>query len=202
MKTRVVLLLMLITYSISLTLAQESSESYLRAMASDPETTRGEARLLHYLPEDMPIRVYVPTPEVENGERLRQETIRAFEAWQEAVPELIQFQFVDEPSEDALVVNWQALEPGKVGSYRYRFSVQPDNLYRFQASEILLDPAFVQADPYRYALLQVGHALGLLGRSPYQGDAMSNPPSGEISSRDIATLEALYALPSGMSIDD
>jgi predicted Zn-dependent protease len=50
---------------------------------------------------------------------------------------------------------------------------------------------------YRYALVQVGHALGLLGRSSFEDDAMSQSPSGVISERDKATLRALYAVPSG-----
>jgi predicted Zn-dependent protease len=182
--------LILAMLSLGVTLAQES---YLSDQASNPETTDGVARLLHYLPEDMPIRVFIP--QTIDG---KHETVRhAFEAWQEAVPELIQFEFSETPSEDTLLVTWQELESGKIGSYQYTYSVTSDGQYRFRATDIFLDASLDDETLYRYALVQVGHALGLLGRSPLEGDAMSQSPSGVISERDKATLRALYAVPSG-----
>lgn len=176
--------------SLTIILAQES---YLSDQASNPETTDGVARLLHYLPEDMPIRVFIP--ETIDG---KHETVRrAFEAWQEAVPELISFEFLENVSDDSLLVTWQVLETGKIGSYQYTYSVDADGQYRFRATDIFLDASLDDDTLYRYALVQVGHALGLLGRSPLEGDAMSQSPSGIISERDKATLRALYAVPSG-----
>jgi predicted Zn-dependent protease len=170
-----------------------AQESYLSDQGSNPETTDGVARLLHYLPQDIPIRVFIP--EVTNG---KHETVRrAFEAWQEAVPELIDFEFSENSLEDTLLVTWQELEPGKIGSYQYTYSVDSDGQYRFRATDIFLDASLDDDTLYRYALVQVGHALGLLGRSPLEGDAMSQPPSGVISEQDKATLRALYAVPSG-----
>lgn len=170
-----------------------AQESYLSDQASNPETTDGVARLLHYLPEDMPIEVYIP--ETPDG---KHETVRrAFEAWQEAVPELISFEFLENGTENALLVTWQVLELGKIGSYQYTYSVDSDGQYRFRATDIFLDSSLDDDTLYRYALVQVGHALGLLGRSPFEGDAMSQSPSDVISERDKATLRALYAVPSG-----
>lgn len=123
--------------------------------------------------------------------------IRAFDAWAEAVPEIVSWTFVETPGEETLVVSWEDLPPNLAGSYRYAFSVTPSNEYRFRATRILLDPNTPEGDLYRFALLQVGHALGLLGRSPFEGDALSAVPSGVVSERDVATLRALYALPSG-----
>jgi predicted Zn-dependent protease len=177
-------------------LAQEQ-ETYLSDQASNPETTGGVARLLHYLPQDIPINVYIPEAEGLNTAQARETVIRAFEAWQDAVPELIEFTITAFPSENAIAVSWQTLEAGKIGSYRYAYSVLPDGQYRFRATDIFLDPSLDSDTLYRYALVQVGHALGLLGRSPFEGDAMSQSPSGVISERDKATLRALYAVPSG-----
>jgi hypothetical protein len=216
-------------------LAQEAA-SYLSGQASNPEITDGVARLLHYLPEDMPISVSIPeltgglqttsgletTSELETtnepertsepettrepratnssqttNSQKREVVIRAFKAWQEALPELVQFEFPEQPPEDALFITWQKLEEGKIGSYQYTYSVQADGQYRFRATDIFLDPSLDDETLYRYALVQVGHALGLLGRSPYSGDAMSQSPSGVISEKDKATLQALYAVPSG-----
>lgn len=189
--------------------AQPETETYLSANGSNPETTRGASRLLHYQLEDFPLNVYVPAPglpiagaetggaETAGGEAQRQEVVRAFEAWQEAVPEIVAFNFVEEPDQETLVVSWEALPPNLAGSYRYAFSVLGTNEYRFRATRIILDPATPEGDLYRFALLQVGHVLGLLGRSPFVGDALSAEPSGEVSERDVATLRALYALPSG-----
>jgi hypothetical protein len=175
-------------------LAQEA-DTYLSDQASKPESTDGVARLLHYLPEDMLISVVIP--ESVTGAQKAEVVRRAFEAWQEAVPELIQFEFPEEPPVDALKVTWQTLETGKIGSYQFTFSVQDDGQYRFRATDIFLDPTLDDDTLYRYALVQVGHALGLLGRSPFEGDALSQSPSGVITERDKATLRALYAVPSG-----
>ena len=213
--------------------ATQEPQTYLQYSGSDPQTTRGASRLLHYLPQDMPITVYVPIPDaphgdasggaltggsgggvgadgaftggfgvdvsaVDKGAARRDEVVRALNAWQEAVPDLIRFRTAETPEESALKVVWQDLPAGKVGSYRYTFSVLESGIYRFRATEILLDPDTPPDDLYRYALLEIGHALGLLGRSPFEGDAMSAVPSGRVSERDVATLRALYALPSGI----
>jgi hypothetical protein len=191
--------------------AQGEPETYLSANGSDPETTRGASRLLRYQLEDFPVAVFVPPPPVDqtatggapaegasgDASWRRQEVIRAFDAWAEAVPEIVSWTFVDVPDEETLVVSWEALLPQRVGSYRYAFSVTPTNEYRFRATRVILDPNTPAEDLYRFALLQVGHALGLLGRSPFEGDALSAVPSGVVSERDVATLRALYALPSG-----
>ena len=197
-RIRTTVMIVLFMGLIPLALAQ----TYLDANGSKPEDTGGAARLLHYLPEDMPIEVFVPLPAVDNGEALRAQVVRALEAWQAAVPELVQFRILNAPAEGALTVTWREFEDQRVGSYLYAFSVGEDNVYRFRATDLLLDPRFGAEDTYRYALLEVGHTLGLLGRSPFEGDAMSTTPSGVISERDIATLRALYALPSGIVVNE
>jgi hypothetical protein len=183
---RVLITLLLLTFA-------QAQESYLSDQASNPETTDGVARLLHYSPEDFPVAVFIP--ETSDG---KHETVqRAFESWQEAVPELISFKFLESPSDSVLLVTWQVLELGKIGSYQYSYSVDTDGQYRFRTTDIFLDASLDNETLYRYALVQVGHALGLLGRSSFEGDAMSQAPSGIISERDKATLRALYAVPSG-----
>ena len=179
----------------TVTLAQ--TETYLSENGTNADTTRGESRLLRYSPEDFPVEVFVPRPTQASGGEGAQETVRrAFRAWEEAAPDLVSFTFLEEPDEDALVVNWEPLE-GKAGSYRYRFNVQADGRYDYSATSVILDPTTESDALYRFAVLQVGHALGLFGRSPFEGDALSAVPSGEITERDIATLRALYTLPSG-----
>lgn len=174
--------------------------TYLDDVASDPEVTRGEARLLHYLPSDVPIDVHVAMPDRPDAATVRDRVVRAFSAWQEAAPDLISFRFVEVPTEDTLRVRWQQFDDGRVGSYRYRFSVLETGAYRFWTTEVWLDPRHEIDAMYRYALLQAGHAIGLLGRSPFAGDAMSAVPSGQITSQDVATLRALYAVPSGIVV--
>jgi predicted Zn-dependent protease len=178
-------------------LSSYAQTSYLNHNASRPEDTGGVARFLHYLPEDIPIEVHIPQPEGEEANPTAAETVRAaLEAWQEAAEGLVSFDFVAEPGADSLEVRWQRLEPSAAGSYQYRWSIT-NGLYRFRTTSITLDPSRDEATLHRFALLQVGHALGLLGRSPYPGDAMSASPSGVVSERDVATLLFLYSLPSG-----
>ena len=190
------LLLLLINIVYTAVLAQ--AETYLSGQGTNPETTRGESRLLHYQPEDFPVEVHIPRPTWTGaGAPAQREVRRAFEAWAEAVPDIVSFTFVQEPSENALRVDWETLDTNLAGSYRYSFSVLESGQYDYRATRIILDPTTEPETLYRYALLQVGHALGLFGRSPFEGDALSTVPSGEITERDVATLRALYALPSG-----
>ena len=177
--------------------AWAQTETYLSENGTNPETTRGESRLLRYEREDFPVEVYIPPAAWLDAERQVRTTVRrAFEAWADAAPELVSFTFLEEPSEGALTVDWEPLE-GLAGSYRYSFSVEADGRYDYRATSIILDPATEPDALYRFAVLQVGHALGLFGRSPFEGDALSAIPSGEVTERDVATLRALYALPSG-----
>ncbi|HEX7021746.1 MAG TPA: hypothetical protein VF171_02740, partial [Trueperaceae bacterium] len=155
----------------------------------------------HYLPEDMPIEVFVPRPDVPDGAALQEAARRAFMAWEEAAPDIVDFAFVEQPEADALAVVWKELGGSKAGSYRYAYSVLPGSIYRYRATEVWLDPRFGREDTFRFALLEVGHALGLFGRSPFRGDALSQVPSGEISARDVATLRALYGVPSGTVVN-
>ncbi len=178
-----------------------AQQTYLAENGSRPEDTHGQSRLLHYLPDDMPIAVFVPQPPPPAGKELRDQVIAAFRAWQQAAPDLIAFRFLGAPEEGALLVVWQPFEDDRVGSYQYAFTVDTDGVYRFRATEILLDPRHDPDNAFRYALLEVGHALGLLGRSPFAGDAMSAEPSGQVSERDVATLRALYAVPSGTPLE-
>jgi predicted Zn-dependent protease len=176
--------------------AQQSPQTYLSAIASDPSSTGGQARLLHYLSQDMPIAVYVPPSPQGDAQSMRDAVIRAVKAWQQAAPDVLNFMVVGQDVPDAIKVTWQPLTD-KVASYRYAFSIDAQNQYRFHTTEVILDPRFQPDQIYRYALLAFGQAVGMLGRSPYAGDALSASPSGHISQRDVATLRALYAVPSG-----
>jgi predicted Zn-dependent protease len=178
-----------------------AADTYLAQVGSDPATTDGQSRLLHVLPKDLPLAVYVPPAPGDAGDAKRTAVVQAFRDWAEAAPDVLQVIFVGAPADGTVSVTWQDLSgQAKVGSYRYAFSVQSDGQYRFRPTEVILDPAFSPTELHTYALLEVGHALGLLGRSPAAGDAMSASPSGTLTSRDVATLRALYALPSGTAL--
>ncbi len=179
--------------------AQQGADTYLADVGSNPDTTGGVSRLLHYLPGDLPITVYVPEPGGPDGTGRREAVLRAVRAWEQAAPDLVSFLVVGEPAAGALEVRWQDMG-AKAGSYRYAYSITGDNQYRFRATEVLLDPRHDPATLERFALLEFGHALGLLGRSPHPGDALSSAPAGVVSPRDVATLRALYAVPSGTEL--
>lgn len=181
--------------------AATAQATYLDEVASNPESTRGQARLLHYLPQDIPIEVHVEMPERIDAAEARDRVIAAFSAWQTAAPEVLAFRFVEEPTETTLRVQWREFEDGRVGSYAYRFHVLETGAYRFWTTDVYLDPRHGLDALGRYALLQAGHAVGLLGRSPFVGDAMSAVPSGQVTARDVATLRALYGLPSGTAVN-
>lgn len=197
----VLLLAVLLAAALGAARAQQPTaepETYLAEVGSSPAATGGVVRLLHVLPGDMPLTVYVPTPDGQGGDAKRAAVVKAFQQWADAAPDLVSFLVVGQPKQGALEVQWQDLQGNKVGSYRYRFTVQQDGQYRFLPTQVILDPSFTADELHTYAVLQIGHALGLLGRSPYYGDAMSAAPTGTVSPRDVATLRALYDLPSGI----
>ncbi len=189
-------LLLVLLVCLGVAAAQQPPQTYLADVGSSPASTGGQARLLHYLSSDLPIAVYVPPPDVRNPSASRDAVVRAVKAWQNAAPDVLQFVIVGEPGPNTTSVVWQQLQ-GKVASYRYAFSVTAENQYRYHATEIILDPRDDPDALYRFALLAVGQSVGLLGRSPFAGDALSATPSGTISPRDVATLRALYNVPSG-----
>ena len=122
----------------SMTLAQ--TETYLSENGTNPETTRGESRLLHYQPESFPVEVYIPSPSQPGAEERSAEVRRAFSAWEEAAPDIVDFEFVEEPGEGTLVVDWQPLNSNLAGSYRYRFGVLASGQYSYQATRDHLEP--------------------------------------------------------------
>jgi hypothetical protein len=187
-----------IAVALALTVGAATAQAtYLDRVASDPEATQGEARLLHYLAEDLPIEVHIEMPDRVDAAEVRERVAAAFTAWQDAAPDVAAFRFVDEPTEGTLRIRWQRFEDDRVGSYSYRYEVLASGAWRFWTAEVQLDPRHELDAMYRYALLEAGHALGLLGRSPFAGDAMSAVPSGQVTPRDVATLRALYDVPSG-----
>lgn len=194
------LALMAVIALLAVAAAQQTPSTYLAYVASEATSTGGHARLLHYLSPDLPIAVYVPPAPTPQGQAQRAAVLRAVQAWHLAAPDVLRFVVVGAPSADAIEVTWQELQ-GKVTSYRYAYSIDARNQYRFHTTEVLLDPRFDVDATYRYALLAFGQAVGLLGRSPYAGDALSSTPSGTISMRDVATLRALYAVPSGTVVE-
>jgi predicted Zn-dependent protease len=197
---RRVLALLSMFVAVTAASAQQSPQTYLSAIASDPASTGGQPRLLHYLSQDMPIAVYVPPAPQGDGQAMRDAVIRAVKAWQQAAPDVLTFVVVGQDTPDAITVTWRELTD-KVASYRYAFTIDAQNQYRFHTTEVLLDPRYQPDQIYRYALLAFGQAVGMLGRSPYPGDALSATPSGSISQRDVATLRALYAVPSGTVLE-
>ena len=131
-------------------LALAQTETYLSANGTDPETTRGESRLLRYQREDFPVEVYIPpTSWTGTGEEVGTTVQRAFRAWADAAPDIVSFTFVDAPGEEVLVVDWESLDENLAGSYRYSFSVLPSGLYDYRLAPGRARAGSLWAQPLR-----------------------------------------------------
>jgi tetratricopeptide (TPR) repeat protein len=157
----------------------------------------------------MPLKVFI-----ENGDGVpgyqkyyRDELNKAFDAWSDAVPDLVSFAFVDSKPNANIVVHWapvvqsfKNIEEGGIcqvteGSRLNELS-STDVTIRTLASDSHkeLSPAFISI----ISLSMIGHALGVGGFSPNEQDIIYpglflNSKRQAITARDIATVRKLYA---------
>jgi hypothetical protein len=117
------------------------------------------------------------------------------------------FQFVDDPRDADIRFLWAAQPSGDW--YVAYCAYQLDPLTRrFGVEHILVTGRWRDGrladmhDVYSVVLHEMGHALGLGGHSPDEGDVMYARGSGHtgLSERDRATIRKLYAKPIGARV--
>jgi len=187
--------------------AGDDSDDYIRYVAF--RVPGGESVLLRWPERRMPLRVHLPRPPAEfvaDPDAVFDAVRDGISDWSDAAgPGLPAFAFVDDAGAADIPIVWAA-EPD--GDWYIAHCAWDVDVFarRFGVSRILVTARWGDRreasldDLYHTVLHEMGHALGLGGHSPAQGDVMYWRVSGKASgltARDRETLRLLYARPIG-----
>lgn len=166
-----------------------------------------------WLPEELPLKVYLPAPPAGTPANHTALVKQAFAEWARILPQF-QPQFVTKPADAQLKANWVRVFPESEGEwglavYPGAVLIPGPSLKHSGQMFLPLRPS-VSELPYdsetflNLARHAVGHALGL-PHSRNRDDVMSAylftlPDISGISARDASSLRALYTLPARLEM--
>jgi predicted Zn-dependent protease len=185
-----------------------AADDYLRYVGFD--LPFNENVLLHWSPQQMPLRVHLPEP----PKGFYRDSNAVFDVVREGVsgwtdvagPGLPSFVFVASPREADIQIDWAFESPDPSWYVAHCVFSQTVFSKQFAIDRILVTARWRDQEPsldtlYATFLHEMGHALGLGGHSPNPADVMYGSVNAdakpELSARDRATLRALYAKPNG-----
>lgn len=186
----------------------DDADNYLRYVAMRMPVG-GESILLRWPEKQMPLKVHLPRPPdglFEDSDGIFDSVRDGVIDWTDvAAPGVPSFVFVDDKGDADIPIVWAA-EPD--GAWYIAFCAYEGHglVHRLDISHILVTARIGGGrvadlhDIYIVMLHEMGHALGLAGHSPDDGDIMGSPRRREVSSlsdRDRNTLKALYSRPIG-----
>ncbi|MBC7475435.1 MAG: matrixin family metalloprotease, partial [Candidatus Sericytochromatia bacterium] len=164
---------------------------------------------------DFPLSVYIPLPDekkynINDPEHFRDMTKNAFLGWQNKIPEIVQFKFVNNEKEAKVVVRWSEYFEhqdywGLAQSIPYKNNPNRkqrcyiDLAVRAQPGWYSDKPIFFGDEMFmNIATHEMGHALSLDHGPDLNGAVYATARSeASITTRDINTLKKMYSVPIG-----
>lgn len=166
-------------------------DSYFREICKN-------GKIVRWSKDSMPLKVYIQDS---SGlpEYYREVVMSAYQTWQRASEGLVSFEFVETPQEADMKCYFKSVD-NKDSIGVHAFSVNGTSI---TDSVIVFNKADAKGHSldskqlYSSALQEIGHSLGLTGKSPSIYDVMY--PIGtkfntEITPRDLKTLALLYSV--------
>lgn len=166
-------------------------DSYFRSVASN-------GKIIRWNKSTFPLKVYVQdSPDVPGY--YREIVMSAYKTWQRASEDLVSFEFVEAPSEADMKCYFRNTDNKKsigVHSFTINGNKITDSTIVFNKTDEK-NHSLDSKQLYSSALQEIGHSLGLTGKSQSIYDVMY--PIGtkfntEITSRDLKTLALVYSV--------
>src|SRR5574344_2033303 len=141
--------------------------------------------------------------------KYRKMVMNAFQMWEKALNGKIKFIFVQNLNDSQINLEWRRIDRKSLGDCYFHF----DNFSRLYSAEIkiglsdgIIHSQYQDEDEVFHTVLhEIGHALGIGGHSPFEGDIMFTPHRYgvvSLSKNDISTIKWLYRFPCGANIDE
>lgn len=179
------------------------ARTYLDACLKDGLPLRWASTNMPLLVYIAPFRWYEKTKQGESY-AYNQMIIEALQTWSQVSEGRISFQQVPTLNDSQMDIKWRRVDRKSLGHCVYNW----DKENRIYSAEIeigisdgLLHARYNDMDEVKHTILhEIGHALGLVGHSPYGDDIMYVPHQygvTSLSARDVETIKCLYDLPLG-----
>lgn len=177
---------------------------------SDYLASIAEGGILRWDEDRLPIKVFISDGNGVPGYRssFKQIVTRSFDEWASASKNKLSWKEVDNERQADVILTWTPKLDGpenspEAGRTSTRVRMNRANgtgvidFAHIQIQTLINRQQVADAEMWRIVLHEVGHAYGLQGHSPSNGDIMYravNPrQSPQLSSRDIATINRLYS---------
>jgi tetratricopeptide (TPR) repeat protein len=183
----------------------EQSQAAKQSTASGDYMKEATSAGLYRWPESrMPITVFIEPGEAVNGYRPEfDDCLRhAFQEWTTTTKSKVRFDVVNDRDGAEMIVTWTddmhapelRAEAGKANVTQDSDGIRSADLKLLTVSPFKEGPLGSEA-LYRVCLHEIGHALGIIGHSPYPDDIMYPLLSDQsgITPRDAKTFFAVYA---------
>lgn len=166
-------------------------DSYFREICKN-------GKLIRWNKESLPLKVYIQDSK-DVPEYYREVVMRAYQTWQRASEGLVRFEFVEEPAEADMKCYFKTSDnKDSIGVHAFSVNgnVITDSVIIFNKADNK-GHSHDSKQLFSSALQEIGHSLGLTGKSPSIYDVMY--PIGtkfntEITPRDLKTLALLYSV--------
>ncbi len=189
------------SYNITLGYDKSMGEKTIKAAVIDSyfREVAANGKIVRWNKSTFPLKVYIQdTPEVPGY--YREVIMSAYQTWQRASEGLVRFEFVETPEEADMKCLFKDINNDSVAIASQSFSLNGNKIIDSTITFKPNDKKNHNHDSkqlFSAALQEIGHSLGLNGKSPSIYDVMY--PIGtkfntELTARDLKTLALLYSV--------